>query len=76
MFFDSQPSIRYHGSLDAATLVRNVLATTQTGDLHAAVYDLSANLMVWLTVCESVSERECMIVPSGCAFLSPLSHLV
>jgi hypothetical protein len=36
---------KYHGSLDAATLIRNVLITVQTGDLHAAVYDLSANLM-------------------------------
>ena len=57
----NQPT-RYHGSLDAATLVRNVLATTQTGDLHAAVYDLSANLMVWLRACLSVNERECMNV--------------
>jgi len=36
---------KYHGSLDENVVVGNILPTVQTGDLHAAVYDLTNNNM-------------------------------
>jgi len=34
---------KYHGALDENVVVSNILPTVQTGDLHAAVYDLTNN---------------------------------
>jgi len=31
---------KYHGEIDENVVIRNVLPTVQTGDLHVAVYDL------------------------------------
>lgn len=36
---------KYHGSIDADVVVKNILPTVQTGDLHVAVYDLTDSLM-------------------------------
>jgi len=36
---------KYHGGIDVATTVKNVLPTVQTGDLHIAVYDLTDSKM-------------------------------
>ena len=33
----------YYGFIDEQTLVRNILPTVQTGDLHAAIYDVTAS---------------------------------
>ena len=36
---------KYHGSIDEHVIVKNILPTVQTGNLHAAVYDLTESLM-------------------------------
>ncbi len=44
----------YHGGLDANVTVRNILPTVQTGNLHAAVFDLTAQ-QVYLSFCRKTT---------------------
>ena len=34
-----------HGSIDAPSVIHQLLASTQSGDMHTAVYDFAANTM-------------------------------
>jgi hypothetical protein len=34
-----------YGSLDAPSAIHQLLASTQSGDMHTAVYDFAANTM-------------------------------
>lgn len=42
----------YHGSIEPGVIVRNILPTVQTGNLHIAVYDLSLSHM-YVSFCRS-----------------------
>jgi hypothetical protein len=34
-----------HGNIDAPAIIHQLLASTQSGDMHTAVYDFAANTM-------------------------------
>jgi hypothetical protein len=34
-----------YGSIDAPSVIHQLLASTQSGDMHTAVYDFAANTM-------------------------------
>jgi isopenicillin-N N-acyltransferase like protein len=36
---------KYHGSIEESVVIKNILPTVQTGNLHIAVYDLTDSLM-------------------------------
>ncbi len=36
---------KYHGAIDENVVVKNILPTVQTGNLHIAVYDLTSSHM-------------------------------
>jgi hypothetical protein len=39
-----------HGSIDAPSVIHQLLASTQSGDMHTAVYDFAANTMYSLSM--------------------------
>ena len=48
-----------HGSIDAPAIIHQLLASTQSGDMHTAVYDFAANTMYALF---SDALRLCLIL--------------
>ena len=44
----------YHGQIDSEVTVRSILPTVQTGNLHAAVFDLTAQ-QVYVSFCRKTT---------------------